>query len=124
MGRERSRSLRGAMPTIAIAEMYVLHSRRSELAGALSELASATREDPGCLAYRVTSDAEEPDTFVVFAEYADASAVARHYASDAFQRFQHDVTPLLARPSRSRIFEVSRELRPQDPEILDPREAD
>lgn len=112
------------MPTIAIAEMYVLHSRRNELASALLELASATREDPGCVAYRVAADAEEPDTFLVVAEYADAAAVARHYESDAFQRFQQDVTPLLARPSRSRLFEVAREIRPQDPGILDPREAD
>ncbi len=112
------------MPTIALAEMYVLHSRRAELAALLSELAAATRQDPGCLAYRVTADTEDPDTFVVVAEYADAAAVARHYASEAFQRFQQDVSPLLARPSRSRMFEASRELRPQDPEILDPRAAD
>ncbi len=120
----RSRSLRGAMRTIAIAEMYVLHSRRAELVDALAELAAVSRQDPGCLAYRVAADAEDRDTFIVLAEYADASAVARHYESEAFQRFQQDVSPLLARPSRSRMFEVSRELRPQDPEILDPRQAD
>lgn len=53
---------------------------------ALSELAPASREEPGCIYYQPYQDPETPDVVRIFEVYDDRAAFDAHGASDHFQR--------------------------------------
>jgi quinol monooxygenase YgiN len=58
-----------------------------ERAGALmSELAEATRTEPGCEVYVPCRDPEDARSFLVYEQYRDRAAFEEHGASEHFQR--------------------------------------
>ena len=69
-------------------------------------LAPPSREEPGCLVYRVTRDAEDARVFLLYEEYADEAAYRAHGESDHFRRLALEgAIPLL--DSRERSFSES-----------------
>jgi quinol monooxygenase YgiN len=69
----------------------------------LLALAAATREEPGCRAYRPTRSVDEPRVFLVYEEYDDEAALEAHSASEHFRRYVLEQgIPLLE--SRERMF--------------------
>jgi quinol monooxygenase YgiN len=89
---------------------YVLIARWTARAGseervrrALVALASPSRREPGCLAYRPVQSTEDPCSFLIFEEYVDEAAYQAHAASDHFRRHAvEEGIPLLE--SRERSF--------------------
>lgn len=72
--------------------------RREQLIEQLVELERASRADPGCLVYRVFSDAERPDRFVLVEEWSDQEALDLHNAQPHVLRFAASSIELLAEP--------------------------
>jgi quinol monooxygenase YgiN len=69
----------------------------------IRELAPPSREEPGCLVYRVNRDLEDPRVFLLYEEYADEAAYRAHGESDHFRRLALEgAIPLLE--SRERSF--------------------
>jgi quinol monooxygenase YgiN len=69
----------------------------------LLALAAATREEPGCRAYRPTRGVDDPRVFVIYEEYDDEAALAAHADSEHFRRYVlEEGIPLLE--SRERTF--------------------
>jgi quinol monooxygenase YgiN len=69
----------------------------------LLELAAATREEPGCRAYRPTRSLDDPRVFLIYEEYDDEAALEAHSASEHFRRYVlEEGIPLLE--SRERTF--------------------
>jgi quinol monooxygenase YgiN len=89
---------------------YVLIARWTAVPGnedrverTLLALAAATREEPGCRAYRPTRSVDDPRVFLIYEEYDDESALAAHTASAHFRRYVlEEGIPLLE--SRERSF--------------------
>ena len=89
---------------------YVLIARWTAAPGndkrveaALLALAAATREEPGCRAYRPTRSVDDPRVFLLYEEYDDEAALEAHSASDHFRRHAlEEGIPLLE--SRERAF--------------------
>jgi quinol monooxygenase YgiN len=104
---------------IVVAELHGLAGPRAELQALLGELAVATRDEPGCMAFRVLSS-DAPGELVVLAEYADDAAVRAHYATPHYRRYRKQVGPLLARPSDVVVHHVSTTVHAQDPNPPDP----
>ncbi|GAA1931107.1 hypothetical protein GCM10009775_24110 [Microbacterium aoyamense] len=50
----------------------------------LGRLASATRSEPGNLAYRITRDLEDERVILIYERYRDIGAVAAHRESEHF----------------------------------------
>lgn len=71
--------------TVVIAEWLARPGAQDAVAAALSDLAAATRAEEGNLDYRVFVDRENPRSFLLLEEYADAQALAAHRASTHFQ---------------------------------------
>jgi quinol monooxygenase YgiN len=57
--------------------------RAVQLAG---ELATASREEPGCEAYVPCRDPEDSRSFLFYEQYRDKAAFEAHGASEHFQR--------------------------------------
>jgi quinol monooxygenase YgiN len=61
--------------------------RRTQLIDLGQRVAEASREEEGCLGYRLYEDTETPDAFVFIEEWADEEALQRHFATDHIAQF-------------------------------------
>jgi quinol monooxygenase YgiN len=104
---------------ILVADLHGLAGRAAELEGLLRQLASGSRQEPGCVEFRILSPGE-PGAFTLLSGYADEDAVRRHYATDHYLRYRAQVGPLLARPTDVTVHHVSRTVHPRDPNLPDP----
>ena len=60
---------------------------RAEMAETVRLLAEASRNEPGCVSYIPFALEDDPDTLLIFEQYADAQALEFHRASTHFQQY-------------------------------------
>jgi len=82
--------------------------RRAEAVRAAVAMAEATRAEPGCVTYRFAADLGDPDTFLVFEEWEDEAALARHFTTAHMAAFRRALPELVAGPSAIRRYVVER----------------
>jgi quinol monooxygenase YgiN len=112
------------MPILVVADMFGIAGRRQELVAALAGAERDGAAKDGCLRYTIAATLDDPDHYVVVSEWRDQAAVDAHYSSLSFTTFQLSLDGLLARPSETTIYDVSRERRPLSSAPMDPRDAD
>ena len=100
-----------ATPTYGVGVIVLIATYRGQpgqgdtIEPLLTELAAATRTEPGCLLYLVNRSTTAPDTFVLYEHYDDEEALAAHRESPHFQRIGvGQVIPML----EERVFDVYR----------------
>ncbi|MGA3135767.1 MAG: putative quinol monooxygenase [Terracidiphilus sp.] len=59
---------------------------RANVAEALRALATASRQEPGCVSYVPHYLEDDPDTVLIYEQYLDAKALAAHRESDHFKK--------------------------------------
>ena len=59
---------------------------RADVSETLRALASASRQEPGCVSYIPHRLEDDPDTVLIYEQYRDASALAAHRASEHFKK--------------------------------------
>jgi quinol monooxygenase YgiN len=90
------------MPYTVIAKWTARAGEEERVLDFIRELAPPSREEAGCLVYRVNRDAEDPRVFLLYEEYADAAAYRAHGESDHFRRLALEgAIPLLEGRERS-----------------------
>lgn len=60
---------------------------REQVSELLRSLALASRQEPGCLVYVPHRVEGDPDTILIYEQYANAAALDAHRASDHFRRY-------------------------------------
>jgi len=65
---------------VVLGDATAAPGRRDELVAAARTVASATREDAGCLSYSFAADLEDPDRILSIEVWADRSALDEHMA--------------------------------------------
>lgn len=70
----------------------------------LSEVASATRHEPGALSYAVHQEQEHPERLSVYERYRDAAACDAHMRSEAVQHLLQRFETLLSEPPRITVL--------------------
>ena len=58
---------------------------RAEVAESLRMLATASRQEPGCISYIPHHLEDDPDTVLIYEQYRDAKALEAHRASEHFK---------------------------------------
>jgi quinol monooxygenase YgiN len=109
---------------IAVADMFGIGGRRSELVALLERSEREAAAEPGCRRYTFAATLADPDRFVLVSEWDSQEALDAHYGSEAFARFQFGLDGLLARPSEMTVYSVSQSVRPLSTRPMDPRDAD
>ncbi len=66
---------------LVIAQTVARPERRQDLANLLTQIAAASRQEPGCLSYHFTSDIEDEMKFSSIEVWDDESALAAHLAA-------------------------------------------
>ena len=75
----------------------------STVLAALTELAPASRQEPGCQTYVVHQDPEQPSVFRIFEVYDDEAAFKAHGGYPHFEKYAlGQAIPVLA--NRERVF--------------------
>jgi quinol monooxygenase YgiN len=59
---------------------------------------TATHEEPGCIAYALHRDLEDPARFVIVEKWASPEALAEHGQTPHLKQLFTDLGPLLAAP--------------------------
>ncbi len=60
---------------------------RMDVAESLRQLASASRQEPGCISYIPHQVEGDPDTVLIYEQYRDAKALASHRESEHFKKY-------------------------------------
>lgn len=60
---------------------------REEIGEALRRLAEASRQEPGCLSYVPHTVVGDPDTVVIYEQYANDAAAEAHRQSAHFKKY-------------------------------------
>jgi autoinducer 2-degrading protein len=66
----------------------------------VTEIAVATRKEPGCKQYEVLVDPKDNTRAMLFEIYTDEKAVAAHTQTDHFKKYLAEAVPLLASRER------------------------
>ena len=91
------------MAYVVIAKWTARDGEDERVLDFIRDLAPPSREEPGCLVYRVNRDLADPRVFLLYEEYADEAAYRAHGESDHFRRLALEGgIPLLE--SRERSF--------------------
>jgi quinol monooxygenase YgiN len=109
---------------IAVADMYGISGRRSELADLLVRSEREAAAQPGCRRYTFASALSDPDRFVLVSAWDSQEALDAHYGSGEFAAFQFGLDGLLAKPSEMTVYSVVESVKPVNTRPMDPRNAD
>lgn len=91
---------------VVVARFVAKEGSGDEVARLLAEMTPFARAEPGCNAYIVNRSVDDPNTFLLYEQYADAAAFDAHRDDPDFQRIIiGKVIPLLADRGRE-IFDV------------------
>jgi quinol monooxygenase YgiN len=60
---------------------------RAEIARILRELATLSRQEPGCVSYIPHFVESDPDTIVIYEQYRDEAALEHHRGTPHFAKF-------------------------------------
>jgi quinol monooxygenase YgiN len=88
--------------------------RREEFLAVASEMCAASRQDDGCIGYRVYGDLEQPGRYVFIEEWRDDEALQGHFAMPHTGRFMAALVPMLGAPADA-LFHTVAATRRLDP---------
>lgn len=100
-GPAASAAAGGDRSLCAVARLRVLPGGADEVEPLLRSLARATRQETGCLGYRVHRAQDEPNVFVVYEEWADREAMTAHQRTAPIHAFRKAAGHLIDGPPRT-----------------------
>jgi quinol monooxygenase YgiN len=92
------------MAYVLIVRMRAQEGNEERAVEVMSELADASRAEPGCEAYEPCRSVEDPRSFAIYERYLDQDAFEEHGQTEHFQRLAvGQLFPLMESP-RERVF--------------------
>jgi quinol monooxygenase YgiN len=82
--------------------------KRESMIDVAQTVARASREEAGCINYRIYEDTEQPNEFVFVEEWADDAALQSHFATPHIAQFMGAITDTLVAPPEVNFHEISR----------------
>ncbi|WAH36052.1 putative quinol monooxygenase [Alicyclobacillus dauci] len=87
---------------VLIANYHCRQGMGDKVEEALREMIPLVEQEKGCLQYLVNRSKDNPDVFLLFEQYEDEEALARHSETAYFQRIiRNTVIPLLDKRERT-----------------------
>jgi len=84
---------------------------RAEAVKEALEMARATQAEAGCKAYRFSADLEDPNTFLLFEEWENEEALARHFQSAHMAKFNAAAPRLMGGAPSFNRYDVSAKVK-------------
>jgi len=94
--------------------LHVPAANRERFLEVATTMCESSREEPGCIGYRVYQDLEQEDRYVFVEEWADDEALQRHFKQPHTGAFMGALAGLLGGPADALFHTVasSRRLEP------------
>ena len=73
--------------------------RHERFVAVATEMCARSREEEGCIGYRVYADLEQPERYVFVEEWADDGALQRHFGESHTRAFMGDLIAMLGEPA-------------------------
>jgi quinol monooxygenase YgiN len=80
-------------PVTLLVTVRVREDGRATVRDELRKVATATRQEDGCLIYEVHESPADPDRIIFYERWASPAHLARHQAQDFMARFAETATP-------------------------------
>lgn len=81
--------------------------RRDEAIQVAMKMAEASQQEEGCNAYQFYADFADPNTFLIFEEWASEAALQAHFQTPHMAEFQKQIPQYVAGPLNLKRYEVS-----------------
>ena len=81
--------------------------KRERMIEIAQTVARASREEAGCINYRVYEDTEQPNEFVFVEEWADDAALRAHFMTPHITAFMGAITDALVAPPEVNFHEIA-----------------
>jgi quinol monooxygenase YgiN len=77
-----------------------------ELEAAFAPCIAATKKEPGCLAYELNRDPDDPTAYVMFEKFRDVAALEAHLKLGHTQKLFQVIGPLTDGEIKAKVYEV------------------
>ena len=96
------------MPVVTVVARLVAKADAVELVkGEVLKMVEPTRQEPGCLEYRLHQDNADPRVFIFYENWQDQASLDRHLASPHFTRYAAAVADALAEKTVQLMTEIA-----------------
>jgi|SRR3954447_5736881 len=92
---------------VVVGKVSTDEGRRADLVRAGQAVAQASREEAGCLGYRIFQDTEDPDAYVFVEEWESQQALDDHFAMPHVATFMEAIMPTLSAPPDVKFHTVA-----------------
>ena len=92
---------------VVVGKVATDSERRAELVRLGEEVAAASREEPGCLGYRLFQATDDENAFVIVEEWESREALEAHFATEHVATFMRAFPKTLASAPDVRFHDVS-----------------
>lgn len=92
---------------VVVARLTTDAERRAALIEAGETVAAASRDEAGCLNYRIYEATDEENSFVIVEEWADDAALQAHFKTPHIAEFMPKVGTLVTAPPDVGFHEVA-----------------
>jgi len=99
---------------VVTGRVQVPAERREQFVAIATDMCAASRDDDGCIGYRVYEDLEQPSRYVFIEEWRDDEALQSHFSQPHTGRFMAALVPMLGAPADA-LFHTVAATRRLDP---------
>ena len=82
-------------------------SKRAQLIEVAQKVASASREEAGCIDYRVFEDTEQPNRFVFVEEWEGEEALQQHFRTSHIAEFMQAIQSTITAPPDVKFHDIA-----------------
>ncbi len=95
------------MKITVVAKVTARPDAVEQVKGELLKMVGPTRQEAGCLEYRLHQDTQDPALFLFYESWADMAALERHMASPHYRRYVAAVGDLLVDKAVLKLSEIA-----------------
>jgi len=92
---------------VVVGRVHTDPEKRAQLLEVAHKVASASREEGGCVDYRVFEDTEQPNNFVFVEEWKDEDALQQHFGTPHIAEFMQAILATIVAPPDVRFHEIA-----------------
>ncbi|AEV39208.1 antibiotic biosynthesis monooxygenase [Pseudovibrio sp. FO-BEG1] len=78
--------------------------------GAVQEMDAATAEETGCISYKSSLDATNPNILRIYEMWESMDALVPHFKTPHMAKFQKELSSLKSKGMTAKVYEVNKEL--------------
>jgi quinol monooxygenase YgiN len=95
-----------AKPFALFVTIKAKSGKEKDLEAAFAPCIAATKKEPGCLAYELNRDPDQPSTYVMFEKFKNVAALATHLKAEHTTKLLKALEPLTEGRIQAKVYVV------------------